>query len=1173
MSNFTHLHVHSHYSLLDGLAKIDDLIRKTKECKMNSLALTDHGVMYGSVEFYQKAKEADIKPIIGVEAYIAPNGRKMKRPRIDTRPYHIVLLAKNHQGYQNLLKLTSIAHMEGFYYKPRIDFEILKKYNQGIIALSACLEGEIPRLLLSNHIDKAKKAAQKYQEIFGKDNFYLEIQDHPNLEKQVKVNEEIIKLSNSINIPLVATNDSHYLNTDDNKVHDVLMCIQTQKTVNEQNRMSLIDHDLSLRTPQNMIDNFKHVPQAIENTEKIAQQCNVEIELGKTKLPYYPIPDKSTEDEYIRKLCYVGLSKKYNIQNDQNIPDNMTEETYKEIIERLEYELSVIEKTKFSSYFLIVQDLVNWAKNEGIIVGPGRGSAGGSLVAYLLNITDVDPIKYKLLFERFLNPERISMPDIDLDFADTRRDEVIQYVKEKYGEKRVAQIITFGTMAARAAIRDCGRALGYPYDYCDKVAKLIPMLTSLDKSLETVPELKDLYTNDTQATKLLDYSKKLEGVARHASTHACGTVISAGDLDEFMPIQFASQDDRTVITQYEMHGVEDLGLLKMDFLGLKNLTIIENALKIIEKVHKIKLDTKTFPLDDKLSYELFQKGNTTGIFQFESAGMKRYLKQLKPTEFEDLIAMVALYRPGPMDWIPDYIAGKHGKKKIKYIHPKLEPILNQTYGVAIYQEQVMQIARDLAGFTLAEADVLRKAVGKKIKELLIEQKKKFINGCVANNIKKEIAQKIFNFIEPFAGYGFNRSHAACYAMIAYQTAFLKAHYPTEFMASLLTADQENTDRVSIEISECDKMGIDVLPPDVNESFATFAVVPNTKNIRFALTAIKNLGHNVIERIIEERKANGNGKYKNLDDFLRRVSSKDLNKKALESLAKSGALDKFSERKKILANMETILEYTKNLKRANDSGQTDLFGSVNSKNSTSPEVKLDDIEPATKTEKLSWEKELLGLYISEHPVDEYKDYLENHKFLIKDIKERKSGDSIKLGGIITKTKSIITKSNESMMFVQIDDGKDTIEAIVFPSILKQNSDIWQENNIVLIEGKLNDRDDELKILCENVNLLNKDLIGTWQSANQMRNDLNIDNKKNNTIINNNSDIFIKIPQNSKPALFSSLKKIFQDNQGNNSVYLKIPGKNGNEKEVKTSFQIDFNSDVEGKIKFEISKSID
>ncbi len=1168
MSNFTHLHVHSHYSLLDGLAKIDDLLEKAKKYKMDSLALTDHGVMYGAIEFYQKAINCGIKPLIGVEAYIAPNSRNMKRPRIDTRPYHIVLIAENLQGYQNLLKLTSIAHMEGFYYKPRIDFEILKKYNQGIIALSACLEGEIPRQLLSHNYEMAEEAANRYQQIFGKENFYLEVQDHPNLANQVKVNEKIIELSKSLKIPLVATNDTHYLNSDDDKVHDVLMCIQTQKTVNEKNRISLLGHDLSLRTPEDMITSFSHIPEAIENTNIIADRCNFEIELKKTKLPYYPIPDRSTDDEYIRKLCYLGLKKKYGIANTDSIPNNMSEETYKEIIERLEYELSVIEKTKFSSYFLIVQDLVNWAKNHEIVVGPGRGSAGGSLVAYLLNITDVDPIKYKLLFERFLNPERISMPDIDLDFADTRRDEVIKYVKEKYGEKRVAQIITFGTMAARAAVRDCGRALGYPYDYCDKVAKMIPMFNSLDKALETVPELKDLYTHDPQATKLLNFSKKLEGVARHASTHACGTVISAGDLDDFMPIQYASQDDKTVITQYEMHGVEDLGLLKMDFLGLKNLTIIENALKIIAKVHKIKLETKTFPLDDKSSYELFQKGNTTGIFQFESAGMKRYLKQLKPTEFEDLIAMVALYRPGPMDWIPDYISGKHGKKKIAYIHPKLEPILNQTYGVAIYQEQVMQIARDLAGFTLAEADVLRKAVGKKIKELLMEQKKKFINGCIANDIEKVTAEKIFNFIEPFAGYGFNRSHAACYAMIAYQTAYLKAHYPTEFMASLLTADQENTDRVSIEISECDQMGIDVLPPDVNESFATFAVVPNTKNIRFAFSAIKNLGHSIIERIIEERKANG--KYVSLDDFLQRVSSKELNKKSLESLAKSGALDKFAERKKILGNIETILEYIKNIKKANDSGQTDLFGGINNEESNSPKIKLEEIEPADKHERLSWEKELMGLYISEHPIDEFREYLIHYKYLIKDIRERKSGEVIKVAGIITKAKSIITRSNESMLFAQIDDGKDTIEAIVFPSVLKQNTDIWQENKLLLIEGKLNDRDDELKILCEHANILNKDLVATWQAAQAMRQNINAPHPAPDNIKLTNNNVLIKIPTGVSPEVFNCLKNIFENNQGKNAVTLKVLDKRGAEKEIKTDFFINYNEDIKKEINFVLNK---
>ncbi|MBU1178052.1 DNA polymerase III subunit alpha [Patescibacteria group bacterium] len=1169
---FVHLHVHSHYSLLDGLAKIDELLNKTKEQGLKSLALTDHGTMYGTIEFYQKAKELGIKPIIGVEAYIARHGHTQKRPKLDISPYHIVLLAKNEIGYRNLLKLTTKAHLEGFYYKPRVDFKLLEKHNEGLIALSACLQGEIPVAILSGQLSKAQEAIKRYQNIFGRENFYLEIQNHPNISKQKTANEAIANLAQKTNTPLVATNDTHYLNADDDKVHDVLMCIQTQRTVTDENRLSMIGTDFSLRDPQDMITSFQDFPQATENTLKIAEQCNLEIKLGESKLPLFPVPGKGTTDDYLRGLCFKGLDRRYKIKD----PANPLSKEEKEINERLNYELSVIAKTNFSSYFLIVQDLVNWAKGEGIVVGPGRGSAGGSLVSYLLNITDVDPIKYNLLFERFLNPERISMPDIDLDFADVRRDEVIEYAKNKYGKNKVAQIITFGTMAARAAVRDCGRALGFPYDYCDKIAKLIPMFNTLEEALRAEPELRELYNSDPQAKKLIDYSKKLEGVARHASTHACGTVISPEELDTYIPLQHASQDDQSTITQYEMHAVEDLGLLKMDFLGLKNLTIIQNALRIIDKVKKINIDIQTIPLDDKKAYELFQKGQTTGVFQFESAGMKRYLKQLKPTEFEDLIAMVALFRPGPMDWIPDYIAGKHGKKKAHYIHPKLKPILENTYGVAIYQEQVMQIGRDLAGFTLAEADVLRKAVGKKIKKLLLEQKKKFIDGCVANEINRKTAQAIFTFIEPFAGYGFNRSHAACYAMIAYQTAYLKAKYPTEFMAALLTADQENTDRVAIEITECEQMGLEVLPPDINESFDTFAVVPETKNIRFAFSAIKNLGNNIIEQLIEERKVGG--KFANFNDFLKRTSSTGLNKKSLESLAMSGALDQLEERKQVLANMDRILEYIKSTGKANAAGQTDLFGSLGSNSQAAPSLKLEPVEPATKKERLAWEKELLGLYVSENPLEEYKEFLAVSTVPFKDIPQQKSDQTVKVGGVVNKAKKIITKKNQPMLFVELENGLDKIEVIVFPSLLEKNHDIWQEGKIVLVEGKLNDRDGEMKILGDEVREINRELIDKWETVQSMRqassnrsNEIDFEPEDNQDDSESAAStvVKIKIPANASPALFHQLKEIFTAHQGKQRVILRVPEENGNIKEVKTNYLVDYSEEMAEKLKKQLS----
>jgi len=807
---FSHLHVHSHYSLLDGLTKIDELIAKAKEEGSTSLAITDHGVMYGVIEFYQKCKKAGLKPVIGVEAYLAPVSRLNKIIKADERNYHLVLLAKNQIGYKNLIKLTSIAHLEGFYYKPRIDWEVLKKHGEGLIALTACLSGEIPQLIIAEKLDKARKRILEYAELFGPENFYLELQHHPNLEHQAEVNQALINFSRELNLPLVATNDIHYLNKDDDEPQDVLLCLQTKKKKEDRDRLIMLGGDYSFRSVKEMVEAFKEVPEAIDNTQKIAEACDLEIELGQIQLPYFPVPDGQEIETYLDNLCRRGLVERYGKNYEQIEPA---------IKERMDYELSVIKKMGWPSYFLIVADFVNWAKSNKIVVGPGRGSAAGSLVSYLLNITNIDPLKYDLLFERFLNPDRISMPDIDMDFADIRRDEVLRYVENKYGKDHVAQIITFGTMAARAAIRDVGRALNYPYGLCDKLAKMIPMFSKIREAVSEIGELKEIYKNDEAARRIIDYAKRLEGVARHASTHACGVVITKEPLTEYVPLQYASSSDRTIISQFSLHPVEDLGLLKMDFLGLKNLTIIESAIKIMKNTRGLEINIDKIPLHDERTYKLFQAGETTGVFQFESSGMKRYLRELKPTEFEDIIAMVALYRPGPMEWIPDYVNGKQGRKKPNYLHQKLEPILAKTHGVAIYQEQVMQIARDLAGFTMADADVLRKAMGKKIPKLLAEQKEKFVDGCVKNGITSQLGEKIFSFIEPFAGYGFNRSHAACYALIGYQTAYLKAHWPTEFMAALLTSDQQNTDRIAIEIDECRHMGIAVSAPDINQSFA------------------------------------------------------------------------------------------------------------------------------------------------------------------------------------------------------------------------------------------------------------------------------------------------------------------------------------------------------------------
>jgi len=1050
---FTHLHVHSHYSLLDGLPKIDELLDYVKKLGMDSVALTDHGNIYGAVEFYKKAKEKGIKPIIGSEIYLALEKMNQERPNIDDKRYHLVLLVKNEEGYKNLVKLLTRANLEGFYYKPRVDEELLAKHSKGLIALSACLAGKIPKLILAKKMEEAERQALKYQEIFGKDNFYLDIQYHPNSKEQKFVNKELISISKKFGIPLVATNDVHYLKPEDSEAQDILMLINTGANPNDPERLTIKEDDFSMKSPEQMMKDFKDLPQAIENTQKIADACNFQFDLGKIKLPQFKVPSEKSPDEYLKELCYQGLKKRYS-------------KSTKGIFNRLNYELSVIKQTGFASYFLIVQDFVNWAKENRIIVGPGRGSVAGSLVAYLLKITNVDPLKYDLLFERFLTSERISLPDIDLDFNDRRRDEVIEYVAQKYGKDKVAQIITFGTMASRAVVRDVGRALSYSYSYCDKIAKMIPFGQTLDQTLANVDEFRQLYLNDEQTHKLIDFAKKLEGVARHASTHACGVVISSDPLDEIVPLQHPTQDDQVIVTQYEMHSIEDLGLLKMDFLGLKNLTIIEDTISRIYKVQDKKINIENIPLDDKATYRLLQKGETIGVFQLESQGMQRYLKQLKPTALEDIIAMVALYRPGPIQFIPDYIAGKHKKKKVEYLHPKLKPILEKTYGQCIYQEQVMKIAQELAGFTLSEADVLRKAIGKKIKTLLMSLKEKFIEGAKNNGIRENIAQQIWHWIEPFARYSFNKSHATCYATIAYQTAYLKAHFPVEFMASLLTSEKADVERIGFLIGECKKMGIEVLPPDINESLKNFTVVPQENKIRFGLLAIKNVGHNVVEAIVQERKTSG--PYLSIDDFVTRVNSKDLNKKSMESLIKAGAFDKLAERNQLLFNLESLLEWSRETQRTKANGQRGLFDALSSDQIyRKPDIKLASTNPASKTEKLSWEKELLGLYVSSHPLHDFQKVLEKKSLAISKLSSALINHQVKIGGIISKIKKIITRTGRPMLFLNLEDLTDKIEVVVFPGIIERNPTAFQENKIVLVSGRVDNRDGVPKLICEEV----------------------------------------------------------------------------------------------------------
>jgi DNA polymerase-3 subunit alpha len=1092
---FTHLHVHSHYSLLTALPRIDELLHRAQELGMTSLALTDTSAMYGAVEFYTHAKDYGIKPIIGAEVFVCKDLRSKNNTSEDKRRYQLVLLAKNNVGYKNLMKIISIAQLEGFYYKARTDKALLRQYSEGLIALSGSLQGEVPSEIIYGNYERAKLAALEYQDIFGQDNFYLELGPHTDIENQVTANQGLIQISSETGIPVVAASDVHYVKKEDASTQDILLCIRDNKKVTDTERYSMMALDLSLRSGEEMAEIFHDVPEALENTQKIADACNVVIELGQNHLPSFPLPPGTTADQMLRDLCAVGFAKRF--------PDQAINEEQQT---RLDYELSIIEKTGFASYFLIVQDFVNWAKGHGVVVGPGRGSAAGSFVAYLTGITDLDPIKYDLLFERFLNPERISMPDVDMDFADDRREAVLDYVREKYGNDHVAQIITFGTMAARGSIRDVGRALGIPLPLCDQTAKMIPMFTSIKKALEEVPEFKQQYESSADAKRLIDTAKLIEGLARHTSMHACGVVITKDPVTEYTPLQRVSGSREGVVTQYasstKNNAVEKIGLLKMDFLGLKNLTIIQNTLRIVKALGKLEaLNEKLglprestsvadimsrLPQDDEATYRLLQEAHTTGVFQLESSGMKRYLKQLKPSVFEDIIAMVALYRPGPMDYIPDFIAGKHGTKTVEYLHPLLEPILRNTYGVAVYQEQLMQIARDLAGFSLGEADVLRKAVGKKIVELVAEQREKFIEGCVKTGVGRKIGEQVFAFIEPFAGYGFNRSHAACYALIGYQTAYLKAHYPAEFMAALLTSDQHDIDRIAIEVREAREIGLDVLPPSVNESFEDFTVIVSDdgkEHVRFGMNAIKNVGSVCTEEIVKARKTGG--KFKTLEDFVKRVQTKDLNKRSLESLSKVGALEDFGERNQLFMSIDHILRHGKNLRTIADTHAESLFGAMDMPVS---EIELVECPPATKAMRLNWEKELLGLYVSDHPTSEYQAYFDKTATPLGSLEKESDGAKVRLGGVITTVRKILTKTGSTMFFVGLEDMTGRIELLVFGKTAEHTAGSWVEGEIVIVDARVSHKDGALKCIAEGVEKISPDTLDRFARVEATRSKL-------------------------------------------------------------------------------------
>jgi DNA polymerase-3 subunit alpha len=1140
MPNFVHLHTHSHYSLLDGMGKLPDLVSRAKELGMDTLALTDHGVMYGAVEFYKKCHDEGIKAIIGVETYVAPRTMADKEYKVDSSPFHLVLLAKNEAGYQNLLKIVTASFLQGYYYKPRVDKDFLRSHGEGIIALSACLAGEIPRLVGSNQKDRALEAIKEYQEIFGKENFYLELQYHPELPEQIKVNAELKLLAKELNIGLVCTNDIHYVRAEDKDAHEVLLAIQTGKDFDDENRLSLKEFDLSMTSPEDMAEHFKDVPEALANTVKIAAECNLELNLGQTILPKFETPNNETSEDYLNKLCYEGAEMRYGAITP-------------EIKERLDYELEVILKCHFEDYFLIVRDYVKFAKDAGIVVGPGRGSAAGSIIAYVLEITDLDPIYYNLLFERFLNPERISPPDIDLDFADDRRAEVIQYISDKYGKDHVAQIITFGLMKARMVIRDVTRALGMSYADGDRIAKLIPTGMNLDESIASVAELKKIYDTEPPFRRLIDMAKRLENVARNAGTHAAGVVISQDDLTNFVPLQFPPRGENNIVTQYSMKYIDEVGLLKVDILGLSNLTIIKNALRIIKKTADVDLDLSKIPMDDAPSYELLARGDSSGVFQLESDGMKRYLKELKPTRFEDIISMVALYRPGPMDSIPDFIDAKHGRRKITYLDPKLEPILESTYGVIVTQDQVLQIARFFAGFTYGQADILRKAVGKKNKVMLDEQKHKFIDGAIKEGASHRTSQAVWDFIEPFAKYGFNRAHAACYAMISYQTAYLKAHFPSAFMAAWLTAEQNNIDKIAFAIGECQRMGIAVLPPNINESFLEFGVMKTSGDIRFGLAAIKNVGLGVSEKIVEERK--NNGPYLSLGDFVSRLTvGRVLNKKVLEALAKTGALDQLAERNQIVSQIEYITKFMSGLDKSNKGNQMNLFAASDTVVPLA-ELKLEPVEAADQKQRLAWEKELLGIYISAHPLKEIAGRLSTFGFSIAELETLTGSNKIKAAGVITQSRKIMTKNKEPMMFITLEDLTGKIEVIVFPRTLAQDAAIWSSDEPIVVEGRIDRKENVTKIIAASAHKFEDEV-----TQNPGETAVTSDDPDAKKAI---EKIVITIPRKAPKDILIKIKEILDQYDAGEerglAVYLRVP-QNGDFEEIKTKAKVLFKSSL-------------
>ena len=1036
MSNtggFVHLHNHSEYSLLDGAARVSDMVIAAKKLGMPAMAITDHGNMYGVVDFYKAAKKADIKPILGCEVYMAPESRFTKQGSRDDNAYHLVLLAENNEGFQNLMRLVTLGHREGFYYKPRIDKESLRQYNKGLICLSGCLGGQIQTLLLRGDKHGAKDLALEMLDIFGEGNFFLELQDHGMMEQKT-VNRDLAELSRETGIPLVASNDLHYLAKEDAEAHDVLLCIQTAKQVGDENRMKFPSDQFYLKTSKEMTELFAWSPEAVANTLRIAERCDVTLEFGNYHLPDYPVPQGHTVETWMRKLCQEKLTWRY-------------PQPTEEVLERMEFELSVIERMGYSSYFLIVWDFCDFARRNKIMVGPGRGSGAGSIVAYILGITDIDPLPYKLLFERFLNPERVSMPDFDIDFCYERRGEVIEYVMEKYGRERVAQIITFGTMAARAAVRDVGRALGLPYADTDRLAKLIPeeLKMTIDKALEQEPKIKELMEKDPRVEKLIKVAKKLEGLARHASTHAAGIVIAKEDLVNYVPLQ--GDDEEGLTTQLPMTTLEEMGLLKMDFLGLRTLTIINKAMEMIKTTRGIEIDLNKIPLDDKKTFELLCAANTLGVFQLESDGMRKVMADLKPSVFEDIIALVALYRPGPMDQIPTFIGSKHGQIPITYPHPKLEELLKETYGVMIYQEQIMMAASALAGFSLGQADILRKAIGKKKYDVMMEQRKIFVSGCCDNGMEKKQAEDIYDLIVKFADYGFNKAHSAAYGLIAYQTAYLKANYPLEYMAAMLGGAMANgSDKVAFYIDHCRRLGIEVLPPDINESGVSFTVVG--EKIRFGLGAVKNVGNAAVDQLLIERE---NGPFTGLADYCTRMNGR-CNKRMLEYMIKGGCMDLLpGHRAQKLASMDDLLTRAARLHKQKISGQMDIFDVLGE---PEPVDELPPIQAMDRSDLLKAEKEALGMYITGHPLEDYTELLDSLNVSpIPTLDESKEGREVTVAGMPAACRTMISRRGKHMAFLTLEDQFSSLEVIIFDEDLAQATDLLKGEHPLLVKGRL------------------------------------------------------------------------------------------------------------------------